>query len=232
LHVVPAVVWTAAFAVCGIGDALLGRWVLLPLFIAGFYGGVIVVDLVTYPMLSFWQGWLGRRGVRTWYLVEVPGLWGGTALVLFVLAPWWLEWRWGGMLPLQILGGTLLVVSVAVGTWAVAEMGWARLLFASALFPPGAENVPQRLVVEGPYRYVRNPLYLAGTSLIVGATLLTCSWALLLLTVLYLVHLALQIPLEERELQGRFGAPYRRYCELVPRFIPRMRPVRKRDLGA
>ena len=150
LHAVPAVAWTAAFAVCGIGDALLGRWVLLPLFIVGFYGGVIVVDLVTYPMLSFWQGWLGRREVRTWYLVEILGLWGGTTLVLFLLAPWWLGWNWDGMLPLQILGGTLLVVSVAVGTWAVAEMGWARLLFAGALFPPGAENVPQRLVVEGP----------------------------------------------------------------------------------
>ena len=232
LHAVPAVAWAASFVVCGLGDALLGRWVLLPLFIAGFYGGVIVVDLVTYPMLTFWQGWLGRREVRTWYLVEILGLWGGTALVLFVLAPWWLGWRWGGMLPLQILGGGLLVVSVVAGTWAVAEMGWARLLLAGALFPPGAENVPQRLVVEGPYRYVRNPLYLTGSSLIVGATLLTRSWALLLLTALYLVQLALQIPLEERELRGRFGAPYRRYCELVPRFIPRLRPVRKRDLDA
>jgi hypothetical protein len=51
---------------------------------------------------------------------------------------------------------------VVAGTWAVAKMGWARLLLAGALFPPqaGAEKngVPQRLVVEGPYRYVRNPL--------------------------------------------------------------------------
>ena len=232
LHAVPAVAWTAAFAVCGIGDALLGRWVLLPLFIAGFYGGMIVVDLVTYPMLSFWQGWLRRRRPRAWYLVEILGLCGGTTLVLFLLAPWWLGWSWDGMLPLQIFGGMLLVVSVAVGTWAVAKLGWARLLFASALFPPGAENVPQRLVVEGPYRYVRNPLYLTGSSLIVGATLLTRSWALLLLTAIYLAQLTLQVPLEERELRGRFGAPYRRYCELVPRFVPRLRPVNRRDLEA
>ena len=234
LHAVPAVAWTAAFAVCGIGDALLGRWVLTPLFVAGFYGGVIVVDLVTYPMLSFWQGWIRRRGIRAWYLVAVPGLWGGTMLILFLLAPWWRGWSWGGTLPLQILGGTLLVTSVVAGTWAVAKMGWARLLFASALFPPGtrAENVPQRLVVEGPYRYVRNPLYLTGSSLIVGATLLTRSWALLLLTAVYLAQLTLQVPLEERELRERFGTPYRRYCELVPCFIPRLRPVHRRDLEA
>jgi protein-S-isoprenylcysteine O-methyltransferase Ste14 len=113
-------------------------------------------------------------------------------------------------------------------------MGWARLLLAGALFPPGAEaeenGVPQRLVVEGPYRYVRNPLYEGDFCLIVGAALLTRSWVLMLAAVLDLGLLAFQLPLEERELRERFGVPYRRYCELVPRFIPRRRPVRQRDL--
>jgi protein-S-isoprenylcysteine O-methyltransferase Ste14 len=230
LHAVPAVAWTVAFAACGVGDALLGRWVLTPLFVAAFYSGMIVIDLITYPMLPFWRNWLGRRGLRAWYLVEILGLWGGTTLVLFLLAPWWLGWSWSGMLPLQILGGVLLAVSVAVGTWAVAKMGWARLLFASALFLSKADNVPQRLVVEGPYRYVRNPLYLTGFSLILGATLLTRSWALLLITAIYLAQLTVQVPLEERELHERFGAPYRRYCELVPRLVPRLRPVHRRDI--
>jgi protein-S-isoprenylcysteine O-methyltransferase Ste14 len=236
LHAVPAAAWAAAFVVSGVGDALLGRWVLTPLFVAVFYGGMIVIDLITYPMLSFWRNWLGRRGLRTWYVVEVIGLWGGTTLVLLLLVPWWLAWSWDGMLPLQILGGGLLVVSVAVGTWAVAKMGWARLLFAGALFPPGAgaeeNSVPQRLVVEGPYRYVRNPLCVTDFSLILGTAFLTRKWALLFLAALYLAQLALQIPLEERELRGRFGAPYLRYREIVPRFVPKLRPVNRRDLEA
>jgi hypothetical protein len=102
------------------------------------------------------------------------------------------------------------------------------------LFPPqaGAEKnrVPQRLVVEGPYRYVRNPLYDGDCCLILGTALLTRSWALMLVAALYLVQLALQLPLEERELGERFGVPYHRYCELVPRFVPRRRPIRQRDL--
>jgi hypothetical protein len=57
---------------------------MLPLFVAAFYGGMIIIDLVTYPMLSFWRGWLRRRGLVAWYLVEVVGLWGGTTLVLFL----------------------------------------------------------------------------------------------------------------------------------------------------
>ena len=235
LHTIPAIAWAASFVACGIGDALLGRWVLLPLFVAAFYGGMIIIDLVTYPMLSFWRAWLRRRGLVTWYLVEVVGLWGGTTLVLFLLSPWWLGWNWNEALPLQVLGGILLVASVVAGTWAVAKMGWARLLFAGALFPSGAgaeENgVPQRLVVEGPYRYVRNPLYDADLCLILGAALLVGSWALVLVAALYLAQLSFQLPLEERELRARFGVPYRRYCELVPRFCPRRSAVRQRDLN-
>jgi protein-S-isoprenylcysteine O-methyltransferase Ste14 len=234
LHTVPAMDWAVSFVVCGLGDAILGRWVLLPLFVAAFYGGMIIIDLVTYPMLSFWRGWLRRRGLIAWYVVEVGGLWGTTTLVLLVLSPWWLRWNWHGTLPLEVLSGGLLIGSVVVGTWAVAKMGWARLLFAGALFPSGAvaekNDVPQRLVVEGPYRYVRNPLYDTDLCLILGAALLTRSWALVLLAALYLAQLALQLPLEERELRERFGVPYRRYCELVPRFVPRRKPVRRRDL--
>ncbi len=233
-HVVPAVLWAASFVVCAVGDALLGRWVLLPLFVAAFYGGMIVIDLVTYPVLSFWRGWLRQRGLMVWYLVEVVGLWGGTTVLLFVLSPVWVGWSWDGSLPVRAFGGVLALVSVLVGTWAVAKMGWARLLFAGALFPPGAgaeeNNVPQRLVLEGPYRYVRNPLYDTDFVLILGAALLTSNWFLVLLAALYAAQLALQLPLEERELRDRFGRPYRRYCEVVPRFVPRPRPVSRREL--
>src|SRR5215207_3242702 len=201
-HAVPAVAWIASFTLCTLADAMLGRWVLLPLFVAGFYGGTIIIAFVTYPMLPFWRTWLRRRGLIAWYLIEV--------------------------------GGALFVGSVVAGTWAVAKMGWARLLLAGALFPPGAgteENrVPQRLVVAGPYRYVRNPLYDGDFCLILGAALLTRSCALVIVAALDLALLAFQLPFEERDLGERFGAPYRRYCELVPRFVPRRRPVHQRDL--
>ena len=234
LHAGPAMIWIASFTVCTLGDVMLGRWVLLPIFVAAFYGGTFIIASVTYPMLSFWRSWLKRRGLIAWYLVEVGGLWGATMLMLLVLSPWWLRWSWGGTTSLQVLGLVLFVGSVVAGTWAVAKMGWARLLLAGALFPPGGaaeENgVPQRLVVEGPYRYVRNPLYDGDFCLILGAALLTRSWVLMLVATLYVAQLALQLPSEERELKERFGVSYRRYCKLVPRFVPRRRPVRQRDL--
>ena len=113
-------------------------------------------------------------------------------------------------------------------------MGWARLLFAGALFPPGAgaeENgVPQRLVVEGPYRFVRNPLYVTDFALILGTALLANDTFLFLLAALYATQLALQLPLEERELHRRFGLRYGRYCRSVPRFVPRLRPIHPSEI--
>jgi len=88
LHPGPAVAWIASFGLCALGDTMLGHWVLLPLLVVGFYGGTIIIALVTYPLLSFWRGWLRRRGLVAWYLVEVGGLWGGTTLVLLMLSPW------------------------------------------------------------------------------------------------------------------------------------------------
>jgi protein-S-isoprenylcysteine O-methyltransferase Ste14 len=210
-------------------DAIIGRWLLLPLYVAGFYGGMIVIDLLTYPFLARWRQWLRSRGVWAWYAVEVGGLWLGTTLVLVVLSPLWLAWQWQGPMFLQAIGVLLMAVSIGIGVWAAGQMGWARLLFAGALFPPreGAEEqgVPQFLVVRGPYRYVRNPLYDTDMLLILGTALLTQNWGLIILLVAYIAQLVMQLRLEERELRQRFGEMYVRYCAQVPRFVPRVTPV-------
>jgi protein-S-isoprenylcysteine O-methyltransferase Ste14 len=221
--------WLLSFVLCIGGDALLSRWMLLPVYVAGFYGGMVVIDLLTYPLLERWRTWLRPRGLWAWYAVEVGLLWIGTTIVLIVLAPQWLNWSWKGPVGLQIAGGIILTASIGIGVWAAGQMGWARLLFASALFPPGQgaeeNNIPQKLVVVGPYRYVRNPLYVTDITVILGTALLTQNWALVVLLAAYIAQLALQLPLEERELRIRIGQPYRRNCQLVPRFIPRLRPV-------
>jgi hypothetical protein len=83
-------------------------------------------------------------------------------VVIRLLSVWWMSWSFSGTPSFQVLGWVLFVGWVVAGRWAVAKMGWARLQLAGALFPAqaGAEKnrVPQRLVVEGPYRYVGNPL--------------------------------------------------------------------------
>jgi protein-S-isoprenylcysteine O-methyltransferase Ste14 len=237
-HHGPSWLWLLSFVLCFAGDWVLGRWVLLPMYVAGFYGGMIVIDLFTYPMLERWRGWLRTRGVWAWYAVEVGLMWIGTTIVLALLGlfgPRWLDWMWSGAFALQVVGGTLLIVSVLIGVWAVGQMGWARVLFAAALFPPGRgaeeHGIPQKLVVSGPYRYVRNPLYDTDMLLMLGTALLTRNWGLVVLLAAYIAQLVMQLRLEERELRVRFGETYARYCRLVPRFLPRLTPVDPREIA-
>ena len=78
---------------------------------------------------------------------------------------------------------------------------------------------------------MRNPLYDTDFCLILGGALLTRNWTLLLLAALYLAKLALQLPLEERELEERFGGPaaataiWSHLClETQARKVARVRP--------
>jgi protein-S-isoprenylcysteine O-methyltransferase Ste14 len=231
-HPGPALAWAAAFVGCVVVDALIGRWVLLPLFVAAFYAGMVVIDLLAYPLLDRWRAWLRPRGVRARYLAEVGGLWIGTSLILALAAPWWLRWGWGSVPAVQVVGGALLALSVGIGVWALWKMGWARVLFAAAMFPPdsGEGRIPQMLVVRGPYRYVRNPLYVTDMGVMLGTALVSGKWFLLVVLAAYLSQLGMQIFLEERELKERFGEPYARYLRLVPRFVPKARPVDPADV--
>jgi len=84
---------------------------------------------------------------------------------------------------------------------------------------------PRRLVVRGPYAYVRNPMISGVVFVLLGEALLLLSrphleWALIVL----LIN-AVYIPLvEEPLLLNRFGDEYREYCRHVPRLMPRITP--------
>jgi protein-S-isoprenylcysteine O-methyltransferase Ste14 len=83
----------------------------------------------------------------------------------------------------------------------------------------------QRLVVRGPYRYVRNPMITGVLSILVGEAALFGSPWLLAWWVLFLAINVVYFPLvEEPALRARFGDEYERYRRSVPRWIPRRRP--------
>jgi len=115
------------------------------------------------------------------------------------------------------------VVAVGVGLalfGACLFLFWTRGRGTLAPWDP-----PRQFVVDGPYRFVRNPMIsgvifvLAGEACICRSTPLA-RWAALF-TILNLVYIPL---LEEPMLAARFGDAYARYRRAVPRFIPRLRP--------
>lgn len=83
----------------------------------------------------------------------------------------------------------------------------------------------QRLVVQGPYRYVRNPMISGVLLVLLGESILLTSLVLFLWFAFFFVgnHFYF-IRWEEPSLVARFGEDFKRYCENVPRWIPRTTP--------
>jgi protein-S-isoprenylcysteine O-methyltransferase Ste14 len=79
--------------------------------------------------------------------------------------------------------------------------------------------------VQGLYRYVRNPMYVALLMLVVGQGLLRRRFILLgYAALLWLMFHAFVVLYEEAKLRRRFGVSYARYVATVPRWWPRLTP--------
>jgi len=87
---------------------------------------------------------------------------------------------------------------------------------------PAPVAPPQRLVVGGMFRFVRNPAYLAAVTAIAGEGLYLASLAVLVYALGAWAFFHLMVVLyEEPTLRAKFGADYEAYCRRVPRWIPR-----------
>jgi protein-S-isoprenylcysteine O-methyltransferase Ste14 len=100
-----------------------------------------------------------------------------------------------------------------------------RLFVTVGQGTPAPWNPPQRLVIRGVYRHVRNPMMAGMYFLLLGEAFLAASLPLLGFLVLAVIVNAVYIPLsEEPGLAKRFGEEYEVYRRNVPRWILRLRP--------
>ena len=87
---------------------------------------------------------------------------------------------------------------------------------------PAPIDAPKVLVIQGPYQWVRNPMYIAVLSVVIGEAILFRSFLLVgyALLVWLVVHLFV-IFVEEPSLRGQFGGSYETYLRTVRRWLPR-----------
>jgi protein-S-isoprenylcysteine O-methyltransferase Ste14 len=89
---------------------------------------------------------------------------------------------------------------------------------------PVPTDPPKELVMTGPYRYVRNPIYVGVLLIFLGHFLWFGYWALLIYTVFAFIGVHFFVVLyEEPTLKRKFGTAYEDYRKRVPRWIPRFR---------
>jgi protein-S-isoprenylcysteine O-methyltransferase Ste14 len=166
----------------------------------------MVIVTVT-AVLGFWSPWIGGWGIGRrislleWLALELSRL----GLIPFTAAA-----------PLAIVFGILIAaLGAALRVWSTAYLG--------SEIVKNAEMKAGAVMADGPYRYLRNPLYL-GLWFVFAATafIMPASGALvsLLLLTVFLFRLTLG---EEAFLSPKLGEAYHVYLHAVPRLIPRLR---------
>jgi len=148
------------------------------------------------------------------FTIFIPGFW-------TILMPYWMlpkgtkpDLRGAGTLGwVLIAAGVVLYIACAFWGFAIRGKG-----------TPLPLDPPKKLVVEGPYRVVRNPMYWSVLFVLLGEAAIFHSVALAELALAFFVGVNLFLLFfEEPALQRKFGAEYEEYCRRVPRWLPRLR---------
>jgi protein-S-isoprenylcysteine O-methyltransferase Ste14 len=112
------------------------------------------------------------------------------------------------------IGITLMLVGVALRSWAVRTLGRYFL-------PVVAVRADQRVVRDGPYRLIRHPTYSGALLTLLGFGLTLTNWAAVVaLLGCASVGLAYRVRVEEQALLRMLGQPYREYVAQTTRFVP------------
>ncbi len=116
--------------------------------------------------------------------------------------------------------GTLQYTGLLIGTVGALFALWCILTFTFVgKGTPAPFDPPRNLVVNGPYRILRNPMYAGAALALVGASLFYVSWPLVLYTVAFLTVTHLMVVFyEEPTLRRMFGESYNAYCTTTRRW--------------
>jgi protein-S-isoprenylcysteine O-methyltransferase Ste14 len=154
----------------------------------------------------------------------------GTLLFLFLVIPVFLIWipraillspehiyrfdigvlRYLGIVPIVLGGVIYFYCSVS-------------FVFVGKGSPIPFTPTTKELIVTGFYKFVRNPLYIAGVFVLAGEALLFQSGGIFIYCLVMFGIFNVYIIMEEKQLAEEFGSTYKQYCNSVPRWIPRLK---------
>ena len=160
-------------------------------------------------------------------------------LVIYLIgfyAGWWLWYRATGdsaYAPSYVWIARGVHVSSRTVLWigtAFAFAGWAARLWGSAYLSTAVvwnrDALQGALFVDGPFRFVRNPLYLGNDLQAFGIGLLASPIGLGIIVIGNIVFTAALAAHEATGMRARYGAAYDAYCRAVPAIVPRLFPAR------
>ena len=157
------------------------------------------------------------EGWANWILVRFFGFLALVALLMAILHPSWITWS-RLELPIWLRYG-----AGGVGAVTVPLLYWVFRTLGQNISSDMGSRTGQSIVTDGPYRWVRHPLYSVGTVFWIALSLVLANWAILLMSVLIFVFIVRRTRIEEEKLIEAFGQRYDAYRTTTGRFMPRLK---------
>lgn len=195
-------------------DDQLFRWVLL--------GGFLIVFPVAFryrlkahstgeQLDRRQEGWFVLATLRPIALARMAGV------TAFVVSPSWMTWS---AVPLPIYARW---TGVVIGGLAATLLVWVFKTLGPNLTDTVVTRKQAQLVTDGPYRFVRHPLYSATALAVIADSMVVANWFLAVTGLLVVGLLALRTYREEANLLKHFGEDYEKYAARTPRYVPAVR---------
>lgn len=136
-------------------------------------------------------------------------------VIAYVAVPQWMTWASFG------LPAWARWIGVVVGLLTIPGVSWVLRSLGHNVSETVLTKREHQLVTDGPYQWVRHPLYTAGITLFVALGLIEASWFVLLMAAIAALLIQLiVIPTEEHALTDKFGDRYRKYMGRTGRLLP------------
>ena len=149
--------------------------------------------------------------------IKIGGLILWLTPLVYLINPNWMNWSKIG------LPESIRWLGVGVGIFCVLGIYWLFSSIGSGISPTSATRQQHHLVTNGPYRWVRHPLYTVGSSMFISFGMMADNWFIAALGVLAFIGMAIRTPKEEANLIEKFGDEYREYMKRTGRYLPRLK---------
>lgn len=186
----------------------------------------VIIFVVTFSISGYFRGKARQSGgviervQEGWLILGLRMLFAAALylpIVAYMISPDWMAWS---QLNLPVW---LRWVGVVVGLGMLPIIYWVMISIGKNISETYLTKEGHVLVTDGPYRWVRHPLYSVATTIFVALGLIAANWFILVVSVVAILVIVLVIiPKEEEQLILKFGDGYRQYQQQVGRLVPRL----------
>jgi len=143
-------------------------------------------------------------------------------IIVLIIVPFWIEKTIAiKFLPAIIIG----IIVMGTGLFAITMTVSSIIRIGKGTLAPWSPS--QHLVISGMYGYVRNPMIMGVLTVLIGESVAILSYRILIWALcFFVINNFWFLVFEEPSLEKKFGEEYRQYKRNVPRWMPRLKPIK------